>query len=1089
MSSDKLLNILSADKAIRTEATAQVEAFCAADPDAALSSLVPHLAAGGQLREIASLVIYKTILSKGENFSRIRPESLSQLFDSLVALASKETDGPSTAQLRRFAEMVVQIALKLPSPSSALRSVLAIEIRGGANLFKLFTLQTYCEFAPSDSALEEMGPNLVSFLQGNLVSEELSLRIEGACALTLLLPHLKEEATFAVFAPLLEKLIELLIATVKEHSEDKAQKVLQSFESLLETHPKALEKDSDRLLFVFSELVDAQEIATPLRVSAAQMLVLLAEKNPAGVKKAPALEAKVLPTLLRLLAATQTSSLEDSLGARQNRVVFGSASANGGAEDPLHRDLLSTLAQLFEALGPKFLCAKVSPLVTEMLQQPRWEASSAGLEALACLLRNAGEFLAGQQASLATAATQFLAASGAAKLRFCALALVSSLCDEFGPNFQALHFDTLLPELLATLQTEGAERGLRVRAAASLASFFSPDLLDTLKRVAEGAEPEDDQEAAVFEGCRRLAATYGEPLVEATVSVFIAQSEAQDLEFVAEILPLFSTFGAFRPSLAKHFGRLNEALRRLYTTTPARSRPLLADAAGHLFADLDASVLAAAAEDVRRAADFVDSMLAEDADSLKHAVMFYSALLARGRWTEPKAVHAAYKMALAASGVSVKVSIENADVANDARPSEAAIKLDLKLFGGEKIIKIDQGELDAKVTGLALLKILLKSHPQPDLLPQAQAIVAQSLDDSNTFTIKMLALRCANQLVSSPAQFDNLSPLLVQSLKRYMSGVVEENFKEMLLYVSKILRRLHGGRKCFLDGEPGFALASAPEWAALVQAAVQHAQKMRKSILKKHKNANLADPETVEEIEDDLYDSTEYFRNVMEFCGELIKTALPDPVKKILIEQLAPVYLELVRTGVGENEKIVGLCFFADHFEFGDQEFFDKFCEPVLAEALRLLKTDESEALRQTSAFLLGNSILRSQGKLPQLAAETLAALGTLLAQNPQPSDCVDNLVSAFLKILCLPGFASDSTADGGLQLVGSRVPLAHDLEEAVTLTKVLCWSHKAGGALFAQPQRLAWLKEAFKRTLEKRFEKDIIDQASKDYMKSVVSA
>lgn len=288
MSEADLTGVLSADREERNRATARIEALCADKPDEATAFLAASLRGSPQVREVASLLLYTKLLCNAKNMAAIRPETLAQLVNAVTELVGDAQGAIPSLLLKRLAEIMMQISLKTSSPKDGLARIFQLDAAvANVNLFQLYALQVFCEFniAQEEGGLESACGTLVAFLERNLKSESLALRVEAASALALLLNHLREESAFALFAPLLAKLTELLIVTVKEQSEQTGLKVLETFEALLETHPKSLEAESEGLLFIFTELVETKEIPDSLRVAASQLLVLIAQKNTARVKK------------------------------------------------------------------------------------------------------------------------------------------------------------------------------------------------------------------------------------------------------------------------------------------------------------------------------------------------------------------------------------------------------------------------------------------------------------------------------------------------------------------------------------------------------------------------------------------------------------------------------------------------------------------------------------------------------------------------------------------------------------------------------------------------------------------------------------
>lgn len=448
MSEADLTGVLSADREERNRATARIEALCADKPDEATAFLAASLRGSPQVREVASLLLYTKLLCNAKNMAAIRPETLAQLVNAVTELVGDAQGAIPSLLLKRLAEIMMQISLKTSSPKDGLARIFQLDA-AVANV-NLFQLYALQVFCEFNIAQEEGG-------------------LESACG----------------------TLVAFLERNLKSES---------------------LEAESEGLLFIFTELVETKEIPDSLRVAASQLLVLIAQKNTARVKKAAGLADKVLPTLVRLVALHQSEALEEPLTQRRNQILFSAAPAEGTSD--LRRALLEALAEIGNALGPKSALPLIMPLVHECLRSPDWKVSSSGLEILALLLENAGSTFAGQENVLSDMVAPFVTSTNH-KVVYTALGLITVLAREFTPGFQTSQHQRLLPVVLNILADESQPRALRLKATTALAEIFSEDLLTHI------AEPEDDQEAQQMSA---ISQAFGDRLTQLVIETFIRQS-------------------------------------------------------------------------------------------------------------------------------------------------------------------------------------------------------------------------------------------------------------------------------------------------------------------------------------------------------------------------------------------------------------------------------------------------------------------------------------------------------------------------------------------------------------------------------------
>lgn len=234
----QLLNFLSSDDAVRNQTVSQVEQQCASRPDDYAQSLCSLLVAGTpgadpqaeaqrlQLREIASLVLHKNLLSKDANFARISQNTLAQISEAVFAMVDSGARAMNWGLLKRSAEILVEIAVKCDQTPALFARVKQFQLQvlagraqepGFVKLakFGLYSLELICEFAAGSPVVQQGAGDFLALFSPCFASEQREVRSFSTGAVCMFLVSQVNEGLGSDYQAVLDALVEVLIDTVK----------------------------------------------------------------------------------------------------------------------------------------------------------------------------------------------------------------------------------------------------------------------------------------------------------------------------------------------------------------------------------------------------------------------------------------------------------------------------------------------------------------------------------------------------------------------------------------------------------------------------------------------------------------------------------------------------------------------------------------------------------------------------------------------------------------------------------------------------------------------------------------------------------
>ena len=234
----ELLNFLTSDDNLRNQAVSQVEQQCSTRPDDYAKSLCAFLLNSSpnldpqlevqrlQLREISSLVLHKNLLSKDNNFSRITPNTLMQISESVFSMVNSGADSMNWGLLKRSSEILVEIAVKCDQLLVFFQKIKTFQLDVFSNRkdlkgfvkqakFGLYCLELVCEYSGDSNLIQQNLGDFLMIFEHCFTCGNSEIRSFSTGAICMFLVSQAQESVGNNFQGILEGLVDVLVDSIK----------------------------------------------------------------------------------------------------------------------------------------------------------------------------------------------------------------------------------------------------------------------------------------------------------------------------------------------------------------------------------------------------------------------------------------------------------------------------------------------------------------------------------------------------------------------------------------------------------------------------------------------------------------------------------------------------------------------------------------------------------------------------------------------------------------------------------------------------------------------------------------------------------
>lgn len=239
----QLLNFLSSDDTLRNQTVSQVEQQCSTRPDDYAQSLCVLLTRATpstdpqlevqrlQLREIASLILHKNLLSKDVNFTKISANTLAQISKSVFEMVDSGADSMNWGLLKRSSEILVEIAIKCDQVAPLFQKVKTFQLnvfaarsaqKGFVKLakFGFYCLELLCEFVSESPQIQQGAGDFLAIFSACFSCDNQEIKSFSTSAVCVFFMTQVKEGLSNDFQAVLDALVNILIDTIKSESRD-----------------------------------------------------------------------------------------------------------------------------------------------------------------------------------------------------------------------------------------------------------------------------------------------------------------------------------------------------------------------------------------------------------------------------------------------------------------------------------------------------------------------------------------------------------------------------------------------------------------------------------------------------------------------------------------------------------------------------------------------------------------------------------------------------------------------------------------------------------------------------------------------------
>jgi hypothetical protein len=1055
-----LVNLMHPDNKIRSDSESRINQLITQDAENTARTIMQS-AISTQSKEVmqtALLVLHKTILSKDEHFRRLSSDLLLNMSTSLLEFPISKGDDLPESIYKRLAEITVEISVKKCEQSNHIQFLLPYWNSPflKRRVFILYSLELLFEFSFSEEVLLKNLAPLSELLNSALADTEVNVQVAGASALTMLIGGISSDEILSNFNPLVEKLFDLIIKVIQQQDEDRGVKMLNTLDDLISSHPKYIEKYAETLLWMADEMIQSENLPDSVRITAMSLVSTFAKELPICAKKSSTFENKILLNLFKILMANSSDLLEDELNVQEKDIIAGNLSQKSVAGAAL-----DTIGQICAHLGNKYTLKKYVPYIMEGLKSDSWKGQHSGLIVMGILAEGAKENFADDFNAIAQLVVPFLTSSHP-KVVYSCLTCIGFLAEEFAPELQKNFGPAILPSLIQ-LMGNNTHPQLSLRAVSCCINFFRELLIEDVD--AEEGEPGINQFASFMP---ELIATVG--------SLFSKSIDQNSFSLLEEILSLISIISSLmKEHFVTHYEAFMDGVKRLLTALSVDNltyeqknlKALLIDTCGFLISSIAASE-EIVGRDLPGILTFLDTQLlsaTDDSPVTKSCINFYASIIKALKQKSESLFEKIFEIAFKFAQVSVEVHFSEDTDAKKINNKEnyQSMEVDLKIFGGKKVLTINHVALELKISSFACLNVIIKQFAHKlseERIGILHEMLLAHLSTVQSSAIKKLSCKIFAKIMASMPlktaihRFEAFSPVLLKYLGKFLNSEDTENLvyflRKYLVCVKVLTKDCPRGMDARVPITPDIFDGLSDICAKSLTMSI----KGKARLLKEYKNYDLSDPEVAEDFDAEMEDITSIDQIVMELSGETLKFDGPagNSLTSTCLNFFGEVASKSSMPTTSKTEILYTLCFFADLLEFGSAQIFEAhYAQSLTWTSQIMLRFPTSVDILQTCSYLMGITSY----KLPPGASTAItqscmtalyAVLNTKEVIDAETPACRENAVSALFKLFLKhwQSLVSDeSQATEVLRVLCSRMPLGEDLEESLTINRILLieWS------------------------------------------------
>ena len=844
---------------------------------------------------------------------------------------------------------------------------------------------------------DQLPPMLLAGLQNDTSSPVRLAALKATCSVVL---EMGPGGRHTLFQPLVEPLLQVVEASIKEENETAAQEAMSALARVTEEVPKFFRESLNYLGPLLAAIIDAKTgVEICVRIGAIEWAATLAEALPARFRRGEWLAGSLLPALMGVINVPPTAQgPEDAWALRPDSDAYADLEGEG-EEEEMAEAALFALDRLSRALGAKAMYKRCVPLLVAALQDGRdWARRRGALLTLSMIAKGCDTALQSHLPELLPFLVTFVQ-DPHPRVRYACLVCLAQLCDDLpdgsdGRPFQKQYGGIVLPALVTSLTEPANQAYPRIMACTALAvsSFAVPNKC-TPKVLKPQLEP---LLQSLFHLLDTAALFVKE---EAMTAVAVVAAVAEE-----SFRPFFATFVPIVKMLLSEATRDSDGTMCLLGMKALEAFAMMGEAVGREAFRKDAHDILHLISGCHQTP--LEAIVAggEKGHEVAAYVMNSTARIGSALGTEfAPYLGNVLPLVLAAAARAPEFKVQGtseAEIDAKTNPGEQSVAVEMR-GGGKFEVRVNSWEIQQREVACQTLM-----HYVMDLgsclgpyLKEIITVTLELITPTATPEVRICAygmlpklLRCTAR---QPAPHDSSSPSLGQvafneAVRRLLTGLVRE---------VEIVEQDDSGREDSLEVlcvgldtlshvlEAGYSSQQRGDWTTMpladefVRPIMELLQRLMLGTLRR-RITQQQETEVLDDEDNDLLERREEWeQSLLNSCQEALGWLLRtkgEAAVPFFQAVLDPLVVQMLAEGNSLELRLAAMCIYIDLLEFGGKlgTGVASALAPILVEFLR----GEDEDARQTGAYGVG--VLAQHGGealTPALLAEVMPLLLALI--------------------------------------------------------------------------------------------------------------
>ena len=652
--------------------------------------------------------------------------------------------------------------------------------------------------------------------------------------------------------------------------------------------------------------------------------------------------------------------------------------------------LTSTTAEGLDANGNK-LDNQGNVIITDFVRKTQW----ASMETLGSVIEGAYRYFKDELSNLMKLIIPYLQ-NKCHRILFSTLTTLAVLSEEYYPEVQRNYGPGILNLLASVMNDKSLPLVLRGRAVGCLVNFTREllnnsveDIQDEASKVEGHAPLKVNQRHVTLKEIETIFQGNFENVAGGIVTLFQEAVQISNFTLLENVLVAVSILSnIMKREFMNCYEFFSNNLKDLLSKMPVNQSEmsqqqlslqiLLIDTFSFLLSGCkeDPNQIAKVNEDFNCILNFVKNMTINlsPSDPRNKAVLSFWSVVIQS-FQERFAENSDLILTSLLNIMSLKVEITMEDQENFVNKGQGfeSFKIDLKAFGGEKVLSMDHSSLELKLTSFEVCYVLLKNFGKQlndNHKSKILDLVKFSFGEISSASLKKSCFKLAKQLIKSCKQtqdqvnlFENLLPLFVNEISRYLKVGKRDEVYELgrkLISVMRTMTNAYTQVSGWQRNQNLLQANSCNDYTEVIKSQLVSLineqtsrpilfknfelllhvlgqmtdfQSQMKTTIRKEYAQEVMDEDTLEEFEDEFAGANEVLQIVMEVYGEMIKfktdhntqSKIANLFKKIFLN-LNPQLSQILSSGnvqavtgyINADEMTYLTCFYCDTIEYLD---------------------------------------------------------------------------------------------------------------------------------------------------------------------------